>query len=246
MQTKSLYLNPATLSKSSSWTAAHFIAASGQAAGKANASDLSIELSYAVRGDTAYVNTVKIDGVEYRSDCSGTGEPEVEDETESELPHCKDVQNPIRDVNCYGSTEPPPVTATEPRIPIDSNLRERFRTAEVIEVPEPGRTEEGGLNAFWSPTYILEPPKDHFFRMELLQGVSYVIGTAGETDTYGELFHDDNGQIRFIMGTGEFADRRNFALHADNVAGGTYYVRVSGEDGEEGTYLLYVIPGYDQ
>ena len=39
-----------------------------------------------------------------------------------------------------------PVFATEPCVPIDDNLLERFRTADVIDVPEPGRTETGGAN----------------------------------------------------------------------------------------------------
>ena len=39
-----------------------------------NQTDLSIELSYAVRGGRAYIDAVTIDGVEYRSDCAGRGQ----------------------------------------------------------------------------------------------------------------------------------------------------------------------------
>ena len=43
-------------------------------------------------------------------------------------------------------------------------------------------------------------------------------------DTYGELFYDDNGRIRFITGTTGYAQDDHFALHIKDHAAGTYYL----------------------
>ena len=59
------------------------------------------------------------------------------------IPHYENCADGVgvRDVDftCEGGTPPYPF-ADEPRVPIDDNLRERFRTAATLDVPEPGRT----------------------------------------------------------------------------------------------------------
>ena len=218
------------------------------AAGKASASDLSIELSYSISNGQAYVEAVHIDGVEYRANCPGAAfvgeqDPEVPESRGPSVPHydnCDDVPAGAgdRDIDYTCNQLSFPEFATAPRIPIDDNLRERFNTATLIEVPpEPFNGQRFSTN-----TYILHPDEDYFFRLEIDQGQGFIVATEGLTDTYGELFYDNNGTIEFITGTGEWADRGNFAIHQENLDAGTYYVRVSSDDSETGSFLVYTIP----
>ena len=113
------------------------------AAGKTNTSDLSIQLSYAIRGGVAHIDAVTIDGVEYRADCSGPQPPPT---TGSSRPHyadCADGQG-TRDVDftCDGYSDRPPLN-THPdkmRLKVEGNeeyLRQRFESAFELEVPVP-------------------------------------------------------------------------------------------------------------
>ncbi len=197
-------------------------------ASKANATsgqDLSLELFYAVEGDEAYIDMVRIDGVEYRADCTDPPDP-------PEPPY----QEPP-DV----SREPPLPTTTEPRIEIDDHLRNRFSTAVVaadINLPSEveGRSITGGYSAFST----LGKGEDDFFRFDLTERGCYNFVTSGDTDTYGEVFRDDDGDITFIIGTSDFGVYPNFGVEAV-LDPGTHYLRVSGDNQEvEGRYQVFI------
>ena len=222
-------------------------------AAKVGTSDLSIELSYAVRNGRAYIDAVRIDGVEYRADCSGGAPESPEQRGGSSIPHyqyCEDGQG-LRDLDftCDGLRNPPP-QREQPgpehvRLKVEGNeeyLRERFETARPIEVLAPA---EGGYTHPPSSnmTYNLTDGSDDFFYLDLKHRAKYLISTSGLTDTWGDLYLDDKGTIKPIAGAGdglifiipsggEFRGNFHLELVLDP---GEYYLRVSPEkEGETG------------
>ena len=219
---------------------------------KKTTSDLSIELTYAVRDGRAYIDAVRIDGVEYRADCSGGAPEPPEQPGGSSIPHyqyCEDGQG-IRDIDftCEGLRNPPPPRETGPehvRLKVEDNeeyLRERFETARPIEVLAPaedGYTFPPSANT----TYNLTDGSDDFFYLDLKYRARYLISTSGQTDTWGDLYLDDKGTIKPIAGAGdglifiipsggEFKGNFSLDLVLDP---GEYYLRVSPEkEGEKG------------
>ena len=219
-----------------------------------NQTDLSIELSYAVRGGRAYIDAVTIDGVEYRSDCAGartTASASSDDGSSgSSIPHytyCEDGQG-IRDLDftCDGLRNPPNLPGPEDlRLKVEGNeelLRKRFGSAHDLGVFEPYPPSPGGYaNVPRSATFNLTDGGDDFFRIELADRADWAISSTGETDTWGDLYKvEDDGSIKAIAGTGKWADRGNFAIQGILEAG-IYYLRVSAEKGgAAGTYRVKV------
>ena len=116
------------------------------AAAKANDSDLSIELSYVARGSRAYIEAVRIDGVEYRADCVDT-----EDTGSTSILHYDDCADApghlIRDIDytCAGFAEIPPhlrpPSPADVRLKVKDNesyLREQFENPYRLVVPPLG------------------------------------------------------------------------------------------------------------
>ena len=191
-------------------------------ASKANATsgqDLSLELFYAVEGDEAYIDMVRIDGVEYRADCTDPPEP-----PEQEPPDLR--PGPL----------PPSPTTTEPRIEIDDHLRNRFSTAVVADINLPSETVGRNSITPYVASSTLGKGEDDFFRLDLTERGCYHFTTAGDTDTYGEVFRDDDGDITFIIGTSDWGWDPNFGFNVV-LDPGTHYLRVSGDNQEvEGPY----------
>ena len=218
------------------------------AAGKANASDLSIELSYEVRGGVAHIDAVTIDGVEYRSDCSAPEPPE-------QLPpggdgpvyveNCADGVG-VRDIDfiCEGGTPtgPPNPSADQIRLKVEGNedyLRQRFENAFDVHVPVPYSVNESTGSV--GPTYNLSDGKDDFFRIEIKQKARYSIASTGDTDTWGDLYLDGKESIKPIVGSGSYGSNENFGFDNVILEPGTYYLRVSPEtDDATGTYGVSV------
>ena len=226
------------------------------AAGKANQSDLSIELSYAVRNGEAFISTVTIDGVEYRSNCSSSQGNQTSQDPDSpeqqlgdgRIPHheyCEDgVGNRDVDFTCDGYRNQPSAPGPEDvRIKVGGNedyLRERFKNAFDLGSHVPFAPTTGGYEVETPSSYNLTDGKDDFFRIVLTNRAAWIISTWGDTDTWGDLYLDDNGSIKAIAGTGRWADRGNFAIQG-NFEAGTYYLRVSAEQGgKAGTYQVSV------
>ena len=205
-------------------------------------SDLSIELSYAVRGGRAYIDAVRIDGVEYRADCASAG---ASDSGVPGMPHYEDCADGkgIRDQDftCDGYAERPPhlqaPTPEDVRLQVEGNegyLSEHFETAQHLKTPTPETTR--------TVTYNLTNGKADFFRLVIKQQGRYIISSTGETDTWGDLYRQSEGEsIKAIAGTGKWADHGNFALDL-TLEPGTYFLRVSSETGEPaGTYRIRVM-----
>ena len=226
-------------------------------------SDLSIELSYVIRGGQAHIDAVKIGGVEYRADCA-SGAPEAPERQPggSSIPHhqyCEDGVG-IRDVDfiCDGLRNPPP-PREEPgpehiRLKVEGNeeyLRKRFENAIVQEVLGPlPRDESYTTPPSFDTTYNLTDGDDDFFFLDIQHKAEYTINTYGETDTWGDLYLDDNGTIKpiagaggvgffFVTDDGPFEGNLYMSLVLEP---GEYYLRVAPEtEGVTGTYTVWAV-----
>ena len=125
------------------------------AAGKANQADLNVSFHYTVRGGRAYIDFIKVDGVEYWADCSGgpggQTPPGGTPDSGSSVPHyeyCEDVPEGAgrrdADYTCGGLRNPPPppppLSADNVRLKVEGNeeyLREHFDNAFQIEILPP-------------------------------------------------------------------------------------------------------------
>lgn len=226
-------------------------------------SDLSIELSYVIRGGQAHIDAVKIGGVEYRADCA-SGAPEAPERQPggSSVPHyqyCEDGVG-IRDIDftCAGLRNPPP-PREEPgpehiRLKVQGNeeyLRKRFENAIVQEVLGPvPRGESYTTPSSFNTTYNLTDGDDDFFFLDIQHKAEYTINTYGQTDTWGDLYLDDNGTIKPIAGAGGVGffvatDDGSFEgnLYMSLVLEpGEYYLRVAPEtEGVTGTYTVWAV-----
>ena len=77
------------------------------------------------------------------------------------------------------------------------------------------------------------------FKIVLPSSGRLAIGTAGNTDTYGELL-DSSGNV-IAQNDDKDSNDRNFRIIAQNLAAGTYYIRVKGYDSTiTGAYRLAV------
>jgi len=213
-------------------------------------SDLSIELSYVIRGGRAHIDAITIDGVEYRADCSSGAAQERGDVGSSAgaVPHhqyCEDGVG-VRDIDftCGGLRNPPP-PQEEPgpetvRLKVGGNeeyLRSRFEKAIVQEVLGPIPKGESYTHPpSFDTTYNLTDGDDDFFFLDIQHKAEYIIHTAGETDTWGDLYLDDNGTIKPIAGAGGVGF---FVVTDDGSFEGNLYMRLVLEPGE---YYLRVAP----
>ncbi|MXW78883.1 MAG: hypothetical protein F4Z57_07840 [Gemmatimonadetes bacterium] len=221
-----------------------------QVVAKANAvaADISLDLTYEVINGEAYISVVKIDGVEYRADCSDTGRLDGENPS---IPHhefCEDgVDERDIDFTCGGLRNPPSApSAADIRLKVDGNenyLLDRFKDAFEIEVREivPGRGyTEDEIPISHRTTFNLSDVGADFFRFEIDRRRHYIVRSSGETDTWGDLYKLEGDRIRAIAGTGMWADRGNFAIQMD-LDPGEYYLRVSPEGrGDTGSYTVQV------
>ena len=230
------------------------------AAGKVNqadvTADLSIEFTYGERNGNRVIASVIINEVEYRADCdtgaiarvtddgTDTGTPEGCGPTGgSDLPHytnCSDGQG-IRDIDftCdgYGDFAPNTPGAEDVRLKVEGNedlLRSAFASAWrlgsfVPHAPSP----DGYPVEEDDTTYNLTDGAADFFVIELTQKAHWIISSTGETDTWGDLYKVEGGNIRAIAGTGQWADRGNFAIQ-QVLEAGTYLLRVTAEQGGTG------------
>ena len=224
-------------------------------------SDLSIELSYVIRGGRAHIDAVTIGGVEYRADCA-SGAAQERQPGGSSIPHhqyCEDGVG-VRDIDftCEGLRNPPP-RQQEPgpehiRLKVEGNeeyLRSRFENAFVQEVfgPVP-RGESYTLPPSFDITYNLSNGDDDFFFLDIQHKAEYTINTYGEIDTWGDLYLDDNGTIKPIAGAsgvgfvvvlddGTFEGNFYISLVLEP---GEYYLRIAPEtEGVTGTYSVWAV-----
>ncbi|MYC72288.1 MAG: hypothetical protein F4X17_16415 [Gemmatimonadetes bacterium] len=242
--------------------------AAGKATATAQQGGLSIELSYALRDGQAYVDAVRIDGVEYRADC-----PDVTAATSADCPqieeggssapyveYCEDGVG-VRDVdftcdkwrNLPGSDTPGP---EDVRFKVEGNedvLRAGFETAFVIDIGIPAAPHEGYSPPSEPGTYLLSADPDYFY-LEVKYRAKYWIHSDGPSDTWGDLYLDDNDSIKPIAGTGdgvttivdgrEFTDNFSFEMVLEP---GDYYLRVVPEkEGDTGTYSIRVAAWFVQ
>ena len=220
-----------------------------QVAAKANAvaADISFDLTYEVINGEAYISVIKIDGVEYRADCSDGG---LDGENRS-IPHyefCEDgVGERDLDFTCEGLRNPPSApSASDVRLKVDGNenyLLDRFKDAFEIEVrrivPGQGYTTDE-IPISHRTTFNLSDGGDDFFVFEIDRRRHYTVRSSGETDTWGDLYKLEFNKIRAVAGTGMWADRGNFAIQMD-LDPGEYYLRVSPEGSSDtGSYTVEV------
>ena len=215
------------------------------AAGKANQTDLSIELSYAVRGGRAVIDAVTIDGTEYRADCAagGAGPSDEGVSPGGSIPHytlCDGLQG-TRDVDytCDGYSQIPPhlrsPTAADVRLKVEGNeafLRAQFEGGYRLIVPPLGEYQRT------RQTFNLTDGKADFFFFTIEQELFYIVRSNGESDTWGDLYKVEKDFIKPIAGTGKWADGQNFAFQRI-LEPGDYLLRVTHETGKaEGTYRI--------
>ena len=212
-----------------------------QVAAKANAaqaSDVSIELSYDIRGGQAYISAVRIDGVQYRADCSGVEPPQQQ---ESDLPHYEFCEEGVgqRDVDftCSGyrgalDPTPSPFWIRMPAEDVNiTHLLKQFETATMLIMPDPSEA------AWESNTFNLTDGEDDFFRFDVGQQSRCLIASDGDSDTWGDLYRIDGNSVVEIAGTGRFGSRNNFQFDM-TLDQGAYLLRVSAENANaEGRFV---------
>ena len=233
--------------------------AAGKATATAQQGGLSIELSYAVRDGQAYVDAVRIDGVEYRADCpdvtaaSTSDCPEIAsiDSGTSNAPYveyCEDGVG-VRDIdftcdkwrNFPDSDTPGP---EDVRLKVEGNedvLRAGFETAFEIS------SGEGYGDQSQVKVYLLSDEAD-FFHLKVNSRARYLIYSHSRHNTWADLYRvDAAGGIRPIAGSGDgvtvVIDGQDYTQNFffDMVLDpGDYYLRVVPEGGSTGTYSLRV------
>ena len=248
-------------------------------AGKANQADVttdfSIEFTYGIRDGNTIIESVIINGIEYRANCSvgeisptgdvsvGCGPAGEGDFFGGDIPHYADCADGvgIRDIDftCGGSHDPPP-PREEPgpehiRLKVEGNeeyLRSRFENAIVQEVLGPVPNGEPYTHPpSFDITYNLSDGGDDFFFLDIQHKAEYFINTDGTTDTWGDLYLDDNGTIRPIAGSGG----TGFVVVLDDggtfegnfyitrvLEPGEYYLRIAPQtEGVTGTYSVWAV-----
>ena len=231
------------------------------AAGKANQADLNVSFHYSVRGGQAYVDFIKVDGVEFRADCKA-GETTDSGSSVPHFEYCEDgVGRRDVDFTCDGLRNPPPppppLSPDNVRLKVEGNeayLYDRFSRAIPIEILPP--PESGGYTHPQSAntTYNLTDGDDDFFFLDIKHEAIYYISTHGGTDTWGDLYLDDNGTIKAIAGIGSASTGTHVSILPDGsefignfhmkivLDPGKYYLRVSHEKegAPAGTYQVFV------
>ncbi len=76
-----------------------------------------------------------------------------------------------------------------------------------------------------------------YFKLELSDATDILINTVGDLDTEGELLNSSGGQIMSNTDSGFTSAPEGFFLWR-SLAAGIYYIKVSGQDGATGHYVL--------